>query len=162
MTAPDAILALNDQLKGWLFDHALPLWFEAGIDRSRGGFAERIALDGRAVDGPRRVRVAARQTWVFATVGALGWTGPWREAVVLGARALETFARPDGLYGILADADGRLIDETPAPYEQAFALLAAANAWQPNAANDWRFIPGGLKAHVSCIIEVPAGGCSIE
>jgi mannose-6-phosphate isomerase len=128
VTAPDAILALNDQLKGWLVDHALPLWFEAGIDRSRGGFAERIALDGRAVEGPRRVRVAARQTWVFATAGALGWTGPWREAVVHGARALETFARPDGLYGILADADGRLIDETPAPYEQAFALLALSAA----------------------------------
>jgi hypothetical protein len=42
----------------------------------------------------------------------------------------------------------------------AFALLGAANAWQPNAANDWQFIPGGLKAHVSCIIEVPAGGAS--
>lgn len=128
MTVPAAIHVLNDQLKGWLFDHALPLWSGVGVDRIRGGFAERIDLAGRAVDGPRRVRVAARQTWVFATAGALGWTGPWREAVAHGVEALETFARADDLFGILADAGGRLVDDTPAPYEQAFALLALSAA----------------------------------
>lgn len=128
MTAPAAIHALNDRLKGWLFDDALPLWAAVGIDRVRGGFFERIDLAGRAVEGPRRVRVAARQTWVFATAGALGWTGPWREAVAHGVRALETYARPDGLYGILADAEGRIVDDTPAPYEQAFSLLALSSA----------------------------------
>ncbi len=129
MTAPAAIATLNAELKAWLFDHALPLWAEVGVDRARGGFAERIDLAGRAVDGPRRARVAARQTWVFATAGKLGWTGPWREAVEHGARALtDVYARPDGLFGILADADGRLIDRTPAPYEQAFVLLALSAA----------------------------------
>lgn len=128
MTVPAAIHVLNDQLKGWLFDCALPLWSDVGVDRIRGGFAERIDLTGRAVEGPRRVRVAARQTWVFATAGQLGWTGPWREAVTHGVQALEAFARPDGLFGILADAEGRLVDDTPAPYEQAFALLALSAA----------------------------------
>ncbi len=128
MTAPAAIHVLNDRLKAWLFDCALPLWSAVGVDRVRGGFAERIDLSGRAVEGPRRVRVAARQTWVFATAGKLGWTGPWREAVAHGVRAMEAYARPDGLYGILADAEGRLVDDTPAPYEQAFALLALSAA----------------------------------
>lgn len=128
MTAPAAIHALNDRLKGWLFDHALPLWSDVGVDRVRGGFHERIDLAGRAVEGPRRVRVAARQTWVFATAGKLGWSGPWREAVAHGVRAMEAYVRPDGLYGILADAEGRLVDDTPAPYEQAFALLALSAA----------------------------------
>lgn len=125
---PAYVHTLNAELKAWLFDHALPLWSAVGIDRVRGGFAERIALDGRAVDGPRRVRVAARQTWVFATAGSLGWTGPWREAVVHGVQALEAFARSDGLFGILADTEGHLIDDTPAPYEQAFVLLALSAA----------------------------------
>jgi hypothetical protein len=26
------------------------------------------------------------------------------------------------------------------------------------ASHEWRSIPGGLKAHVSCIVEVPTGG----
>lgn len=130
MSAPAPIHALNAELKAWLFDHALPLWWDVGVDRVHGGFAERIDLAGRAVAGPRRVRVAARQTWVFATAGELGWSGPWREAVTHGVRALETYARPDGLYGILADAEGRLIDDSPAPYEQAFALLALSAAQQ--------------------------------
>jgi mannose-6-phosphate isomerase len=128
VSAPPPILALNDQLKGWLFDHALPLWWKAGADHARGGFFERIDLSGRAVDGPRRVRVAARQTWVFATAGKLGWRGPWREAVEHGVRALDAYARADGLYGIVADAEGRIVDETPAPYEQAFSLLALSAA----------------------------------
>ncbi|MDP2259088.1 MAG: AGE family epimerase/isomerase [Caulobacter sp.] len=128
MSAPAPIPALNAELKAWLFDHALPLWWEVGADHARGGFFERIDLSGRAVEGPRRVRVAARQTWVFAAAGRLGWTGPWREAVAHGVRALETYARPDGLYGVLADADGRLVDDTPSPYEQAFAMLALSAA----------------------------------
>lgn len=128
MTAPAAIHVLNNRLKGWLFDCALPLWSGVGVDRIQGGFYERIDLSGRAVEGPRRVRVAARQTWVFATAGKLGWTGPWREAVAHGVEALEAFARPDGLFGILADAGGRFVDDTPAPYEQAFALLALSAA----------------------------------
>ncbi len=128
MSAPPAIRALNDQLKDWLFGHALPLWWETGADHARGGFYERIDLAGRAVDGPRRARVAARQTWVFATAGSLGWSGPWREAVAHGVRALDVYARADGLYGILADAEGRILDDTPAPYEQAFALLALSSA----------------------------------
>ncbi len=128
MPVPVAIKALNDELKTWLFDHALPLWWEVGADHARGGFFERIDLAGQAVPGPRRARVAARQTWVYATAGDLGWTGPWREAVAHGAKALDAYARPDGLYGILADADGVLIDDTPAPYEQAFILLALSAA----------------------------------
>lgn len=128
MSAPAPIHALNARLKTWLFDHALPLWSDVGIDRLRGGFAERLDLTGRAIEGPRRVRVAARQIWVFATAGKLGWNGPWREAVAHGVRALDAYARPDGLYGILADAEGRLVDDTPAPYEQAFALLALSAA----------------------------------
>lgn len=129
MAVPSNIQTLSAELKAWLFDQALPLWFDVGIDRARGGFFERIDLAGNAVDAPRRARVAARQTWVFATAGKLGWTGPWREAVERGVRALTgVYARPDGLFGILADADGRLIDPTPAPYEQAFVLLALAAA----------------------------------
>jgi mannose/cellobiose epimerase-like protein (N-acyl-D-glucosamine 2-epimerase family) len=128
VSVPPAIHDLNDQLKGWLLDHALPLWWNVGTDHPRGGFFERIDQAGRAVEAPRRMRVVARQTWVFAAAGGLGWTGPWRDAVTHGIQALDRYARPDGLFGILTDADGRLIDDAPAPYEQAFVLLALSAA----------------------------------
>lgn len=129
MTAPANIRALRDRLKNWLFDHALPLWWEVGADRARGGFFERISLDGEAVEAPRRARVVARQAYVYAMAGALGWSGPWREAVEHAMTALlGPFAREDGLFRILVSPDGAPLDERPDPYEQAFALLAMASA----------------------------------
>jgi mannose-6-phosphate isomerase len=129
VTAPAQIHALNDQLKRWLFDHALPLWLEVGFDRVNGGCFEKIGQDGRAIEGPRRARVAARQAWVYAEAGRLGWTGPWGAARDHALTALTTtFARPDGLFRILAAADGSSLDESANPYEQAFALLALSGA----------------------------------
>lgn len=129
MTAPAEIHALYDGLKTWLFDHALPLWWEVGFDRDKGGCFEKIGQDGRAVEGPRRARVAARQAWVYAEAGRLGWTGPWEQARDHALEALTTtFARGDGLFRILAAPDGAPLDETANPYEQAFALLALSGA----------------------------------
>lgn len=125
MPAPDFIHTQNERLRRWLTDHAFPLWWEVGTDRTRGGFYERIDLRGRPFDAPRRARVVARQTWVFANAGRLGWDGPWREAAKHGAEALLTrYSRPDGLFGILVDEGGAMLDASPAPYEQAFAMLA--------------------------------------
>ncbi|MDP1630623.1 MAG: AGE family epimerase/isomerase [Caulobacter sp.] len=129
MSTPAEVHALNTRLKAWLFDHALPLWWEVGFDRDKGGCFEKIDQDGKAVEGPRRARVAARQAWVYACAGRLGWTGPWREARDHALAALTgPFARGDGLYRILVAADGAPLDETANPYEQAFALLALSGA----------------------------------
>jgi mannose/cellobiose epimerase-like protein (N-acyl-D-glucosamine 2-epimerase family) len=67
--------ALQDQhgyLVGWLFDRALPLWSDHGVDTKSGGFHERIAQDGTVLDEPRRTRLVARQVYVFATAAELG------------------------------------------------------------------------------------------
>jgi mannose-6-phosphate isomerase len=116
-------------MKTWLFDHALPLWWEVGADRVKGGCFEKIAQDGKALEGPRRARVAARQAWVYGVAGRLGWDGPWREARDHALAALTgPFARGDGLYRILVSDDGAPLDERANPYEQAFALLALSSA----------------------------------
>lgn len=117
---------VRDQLKGWLLEHAYPLWATAGRD---GGFYEKIGQDGRPVDGSRRARVATRQTYAYAVAGDLGWGGPWREVVEYGLRVLtERYLRPDGLFRMLVAPDGKPLDEEPAPYEQAFAMLALSAA----------------------------------
>jgi mannose/cellobiose epimerase-like protein (N-acyl-D-glucosamine 2-epimerase family) len=117
---------VRDQLKGWLLEHAYPLWADVGRDRL--GFVEKLGLYGEPMEAPRRLRVAARQTYAFALAPELGWSGDWRGLVEHGLAAMERFRRRDGLYGILLSADGELLDDTPAPYEQAFGMLALSAA----------------------------------
>jgi histidinol-phosphate phosphatase family protein len=82
----------------WLFEHALPLWWNNGFDRITNCFFERLSLSGATpVVLPRRVRVQARQTYVYAQAGAMGWSGPWQEAVRAGCKVLiERGMRTDG------------------------------------------------------------------
>jgi mannose-1-phosphate guanylyltransferase/mannose-6-phosphate isomerase len=115
-------------LDRWLRDSALPVWWALGADHDGWGFHETLSLtDGEATAPGRRVRVQARQTYVYARAGRLGWPGPWRAAVAVGLDALEgKFRRPDGLYRRLVDSRGAPMDETAELYDQAFVLLAFA------------------------------------
>lgn len=115
-------------LRRWFFDEALPLWREAGAD-PRGGFHESLAQNGRPTQTPRRLRVQARQSAVYAQAGALGWDGPWEEACAYGLDfLLERYVRPDGLVRALVASDGSVLDDTAVLYDQAFALYALAEA----------------------------------
>lgn len=114
----------------WLFDHALPLWWDAGADRVRGGFHETLDQAGRPVDDPRRIRVQARQVFVYAEAARLGWPGPATAAVRHGLEALERFyRRPDGFYRTLVAPDGHCLDDSVDLYDQAFVLMAWAHAY---------------------------------
>lgn len=116
------------RLREWLRFKALPLWSTLG-QGEHGGFAECLALDGRRVDAPRRARVQARQIYVFAQAGLMGWSGPWARAVKTGLAHLDAdFLRPDGLMRTLLGVDGHPLDETVMVYDQAFLLLALATA----------------------------------
>ncbi|MFG1185631.1 MULTISPECIES: AGE family epimerase/isomerase [Xanthobacter] len=112
----------------WLFDAALPLWWQVGADPA-GGFFEKIALDGKPVIAPRRLRVQTRQTYAFIEGGRLGWQGPWREAAEHGLSFfMSYYRRADGLFRCLVAPDGRPLDDTADLYDQAFVLFALAHA----------------------------------
>lgn len=112
----------------WLFDAALPLWWQDGADPS-GGFFEKIGMDGAPVIAPRRLRVQTRQVYAFIEGGRLGWQGPWREAAAHGLAFFTShYRRPDGLYRCLLAPDGTPLDETADLYDQAFVLFALAHA----------------------------------
>ncbi|MBV8799774.1 MAG: AGE family epimerase/isomerase [Alphaproteobacteria bacterium] len=118
-----------ERLCRWLDNSALPLWWTAGADHTRGGFFELLDEQARAVPSARRIRVQARQTYVYATAGLTGWAGPWRTAVVHGLNALAgQYRRPDGLYRTQVDDNGASLDERAFLYDQAFVLLALATA----------------------------------
>ena len=118
---------LRDRLKTWATGAAYPLWWSVGADHAKGGFFEKLDLEGAPVDGPRRGRVLPRQIFSFAIAGDLGWTGPWREAVEHGLDFyLSAYRRPDGLFRTLVGPKGESLDETADLYDQAFALFALA------------------------------------
>lgn len=112
----------------WLRLHALPLWAAQG-QRETGAFEEVLSLEGRPLPSARRARVQARQIYVYAQAGALGWTGPWRRAARSGLQhLLAANMRPDGLVRALLAGDDRPLDETAMLYDQAFFIYALAAA----------------------------------
>ena len=122
------LTSLSDRLRLWAVNHALPLWAKTGRDAIQGGFHEKIDQDGQPLDLPRRGRVTPRQLYCFAVAGELGWKGPWATIIETELETyLARFFRPDGLIRNLVAADGRVLDEGPSLYDQAFGLFALAS-----------------------------------
>ncbi len=129
-----------EALRVWLFESALPLWWERGADHVKGGFHEKIDLDGTPVLLPRRCRVAARQAHAYCEAGRLGWSGPWREASLWALDYLcRHFVAEDGTVILLVSPDGTPADSGFDLYNQAFALLAFAAGQRCEPENfQWR------------------------
>jgi mannose/cellobiose epimerase-like protein (N-acyl-D-glucosamine 2-epimerase family) len=159
ITSRGEVLAGATALRDWLFDHALPIWWETGAD-PRGGFYEKLALDGQPVDLPQRARTVTRQIFSYCEAGKLGWSGPWREAVRHGLTRLTTcFQHVDGTVVALVAGDGQVIDTTFDLYNQAFALLAFASAHEafPND-TEWRSRAKLLRETLLRAYAHPGGG----
>jgi histidinol-phosphate phosphatase family protein len=146
--------------KAWLFDHALPLWLTQGFDPETGLFQERLNLDGTpAVALPRRVRVQARQTFVYALAGDLGWEGPWRQAVEAGATTLLTRGlRSDGGTRFQLAPDGTPLDEQRDLYDLAFVTFALAHAGRALQRADYLAAAERLIDWLEAHWSHPAGG----
>ncbi len=113
----------------WLFERALPLWAERGVDRMHGGFHEALQPDGSPVARPKRIRTMARQIYAFAMASRRGADGAMLEAVSAGIDFLVTRARTrNGGYCRLLSARGGVLDPAEDLYDQAFVLLALAHA----------------------------------
>ena len=114
----------------WIKTDALPFWGSSGVDWARGGFHERLDLDGRPIEQvPKRVMVQSRQLYVYCHAGLLGW---YPDARRLADRCVDymlaSFYRPDGKPGFVFSLapDSRVADATRDLYANAFALLGLA------------------------------------
>jgi mannose/cellobiose epimerase-like protein (N-acyl-D-glucosamine 2-epimerase family) len=125
--------------EAWLTQAALPLWGQAGVG-ARGAFHERLNFDG----GPdlasnRRMRVQARQLYVFSEAAVRGWWAPARSVADAGFEALlrDCWAR-DGQPGFLhtLSPDGTPLDLKRDTYDHAFGLFALA--WYHRASGEPR------------------------
>lgn len=120
----------------WMFGEALPFWASAGQDRPGRGFVERVTLDGRPeVLGYKRLRVQARQIYVFCHASVLGWQGPALEVARNGMEFVTRHAwLPEGGWALKLGTEGGIEDPTLAFYEQAFMLFALG--WYARATGD--------------------------
>ena len=116
-------------LDRWLREAAWPTWLAHGVDWARGGFFEALDLHAKACTAPfRRLRVVARQTYVFSHAHRAGLAGA-EEAVQLGLTFLERHAaHPEGGFAWRFDLEHRPTDLTRDLYDHAFVLLALSSA----------------------------------
>jgi mannose/cellobiose epimerase-like protein (N-acyl-D-glucosamine 2-epimerase family) len=121
-------VSLSEELRLWAVDYGYPIWSRLGIDDDQGGFFEKIDLQGRAVQLPRRGRVTPRQIYSFAAAKELGWILD-RDSLLQDSveTFLARFIRPDGLIRTLVDAAGAVLDDSVSLYDQAFGLFALAS-----------------------------------
>lgn len=121
-------------MRDWLFSSALPFWSTIGSDGEY-GFVEHLTLEAKpaSVDY-KRLRVQARQTYVFSHGHVLGFekgldaaANGWQFMVRHAWRDDLGWARRVGRYGGVKDGAVDL-------YDQAFALLAIA--WWVRASGD--------------------------
>lgn len=115
----------SGRVRRWLFDAALPLWAEKGVDEH--GFVEQLDHEGRPDETTRRVRVAARQVYVFAEAARLGWS----PGAAIAERGFDRLVRsawlgPQQGWARLLSLQGEVIDRTAELYDIAFVLFAAA------------------------------------
>ena len=118
-----AYAALHD----WIFERALPFWSTVGVDRPGFGFIEHLDLSARPAAVPyKRVRVQARQIFVFSYAHLQGWPGALGAATA-GYDFLTRHARrPEGSWVRVLGAQGDVLDPTADLYDLAFVLFALA------------------------------------
>ena len=122
----------------WIKHEALPFWGTVGVDHTRGGFHERLDLQGNPIhDVPKRLMVQGRQLYVYCHAGVLGWHS---DAQRLADRCVEymvkSFYRRDGNPGWVHSLapDGGIASAARDTYGHAFALLGLA--WYYRWTND--------------------------
>ncbi|QKX17623.1 AGE family epimerase/isomerase [Microbulbifer sp. YPW1] len=138
VTTRTTLHSQTERLTAWLTDCALPLWASRGINPGNGAHYERLLPDGTVdLASDIRVRVQARQAFVFAAAAKLGWY-PEGEAV---ARGILAFLEAEGLnkaagggYVRKFDRHFRVVDASQDLYDHAFILLA--NAWYFRVSRD--------------------------
>jgi mannose/cellobiose epimerase-like protein (N-acyl-D-glucosamine 2-epimerase family) len=151
--------SLNFNGLRWLTDHAWPLWLEHGVDWQRRAFHEHLDSASLQCHAPfRRLRVAARQTYVFSKAARHGVPRA-KEAVTLGLEFLRGPARlPDGGFAWRFDLDNRPIDVTRDLYDHAFVLLAFAAAAEVVGADRVQADAVALLDHIATQFVHPGGG----
>jgi len=124
---PQFIASAESELSSWLF--ALDYnRFVYGPRQSLGlPIVERFGWHGRAIEpGFRRIRVMARQTYVFCHAALGGNTTARQHAMTAAAALIERGVGANGQFYCRLSPDGSVLNPDPDLYDIAFGLFAMA------------------------------------
>jgi mannose/cellobiose epimerase-like protein (N-acyl-D-glucosamine 2-epimerase family) len=124
----DDLSLWSEAFRVWTFEKALPFWAVRGVDATPGrGFCEHLLLDGAAADVPyKRLRVQARQIYVFSHASLLGWSGGLAVAKVGYDFIVRHGRLSNGAWARRLGCDGAVLDTAADLYDLAFILFALA------------------------------------
>ncbi|HEY3798223.1 MAG TPA: AGE family epimerase/isomerase [Caulobacteraceae bacterium] len=155
MSAPAPVREALARLEGWLTGTALPLWARHGADET--GFHGALTDDLSPAGVPQRVRVQARQAFVFALAAEREWL-PEAESLARHAlAALTALKGDDGLYRRPGAPPATGFDGMGELYEQAFALLGFASGYRAFGHAAWREAAEALRTRIAAFAH-PLGG----
>jgi len=126
-----ALTIVTEAWVNWFKEQALPRWSGDAINSENGASYERFLPSGEAdVQANTRMRVQARQMFVFATAGARGWMDADLSRSVVErladfSKTRGRHASGDGYLHVLA-ADYSVADGKRDLYDHAFFLLSCA------------------------------------
>ncbi len=125
-----ALAQQAQRIESWVRDAALPFWAGQARDLD-GGWYEHLKLDKSPdAEAVRRLRVQARQVYVYALADRLGW---YKDARYVADTTFDFMVekgyRPDGKPGFvhLLEPNCTVHDARRDLYDHAFYLLACAN-----------------------------------
>jgi mannose-6-phosphate isomerase len=148
-----------DDLQAWLLHTSLPLWLAHGVDRTAGAFHEALSPDYFICTADyRRLRVAARQTYVFARAHGAGVPGADEAAAIGVDFLLRRAALPSGGYATRFNLRGSPTDTRRDLYDHAFVLLAFATAAAVLPASRMRQAALDTHAYIVGALAHPTGG----
>ena len=151
----------RDRVRAWLVERALPLWADAGVDSHGRGFAERLTWTGAPdVAAAKRVRVQARQIYVFSHAAMLGLHPRGAEIAAGGYDFLIRHACPDGAangFVHALDRDGEVIDPRRDSYDHAFLLFAFAWFYRATRRADVLPVLEGVIEAIDARLALPGG-----
>lgn len=149
-----------DRLLRWLQDSALPLWSTVGVDGEY-GFVERLTREGVPdFAAPKRLRVQARQIYVFSHAHLLGLIPNGHEVATLGHDFVMRHGFPDGVAKGAVHAlgrDGSLHDLKRDTYDHAFLLFALSWYYRASGRPETRSTIRQLGDAIWTILRHPSG-----
>lgn len=145
----------------WLRGSALPLWADAGVDARAGGFVERLDMAGAPIlSVPKRVRVQARQIYVYAHASLLGLYPDALGIATQGYDFLMRHACPGGVdagFVHAVDRHGQVVDERRDSYDHAFLLFAFSTLYRATGRSDVRAVLDGLLHAIDRLLRHTSG-----
>ncbi len=131
------LIASATRFESWIKQQALPLWSTSGINPETGASYERFLASGQVdTSADTRLRVQARQIFVFSLASKLGWLDNAEAKVRRMVDFVSSHAvHPSGRgYVHLLSPDNQVKNPMRDLYDHAFFLLACA--WRYRAFND--------------------------